>query len=365
MLGALVLGALALTSTTDDDERDVRVLARLQDATLPEAEYSTPASQHALAAGLAFLATAQAKAGDGSFSVGDVERQNYAPLGVSALATLAFLADGNAPGRGPHGSVVEQALEYLLRQTDLAPESNKRGFISVQGDGLSRTHGHGFATLALAEIYGMSSGSERVRAALVAAVERIQTSQGSEGGWEYEPRAVPAHEGSVTVCLVQALRAARDAGISIDVEVVRRAEDYVRRLQAPNGLFCYTLGDERRASSALAAAAITTLNAAGRYDDSLILGTVDAIWSDLALQEERGRTSFCPEYERLYLAQAFWQIADTSHFRRWYGAERDRLLRTQESDGSWRGSRFGAVYATAVNCLVLAIPDSDLPIFQR
>jgi len=347
-----------------DEGRVPATSTQLQEVELPRSEFTTPESQRARAAALSFLATTQERAGDGSFAVTDVERENYAPLGASALATLAFLADGNAPGRGPHGAVVERALEYLLRNTDLSPESTRRGYISIQGDGLSRTHGHGFATLALAEIYG-STSQERVRAALMAAVQRIEVSQGSEGGWEYEPFAVPAHEGSVTVCHVQALRAARDAGIQVDPEVVRRAEDYVRRLQAPNGLFCYTLGDTRRASAALAAAAITTLNATGRYDGSLILGTVDAIWADLELREETDRPIFCPEYERFYLAQAFWQISDTSHFRRWFGRERDRLLRTQESDGSWRGSRFGAVYATAVNCLVLSIPDSDLPIFQR
>ena len=359
-LAPLFLGALVWL----DAGRPAAGPAQLQEVALPRAEYTTPECQRARAAALAFLAAAQERAGDGSFSVTDVERENYAPLGVSALATLAFLADGNAPGRGPHGAVVERALEYLLRHTDLSPESNQRGYISVQGDGLSRTHGHGFATLALAEIYG-STSQERVRTALVAAVQRIEASQGSEGGWEYEPHAVPSHEGSVTVCHVQALRAARDAGIQIDAEVVQRAEDYVRRLQAPNGLFCYTLGDTRRASAALAAAAVTTLNAAGRYDDQLIAGTIDAIWADLALREETDRPVFCPEYERLYLAQAFWQISDTSHFRRWFERERDRLVRTQESDGSWRGSRFGSVYATAVNCLVLSIPDSDLPIFQR
>jgi len=361
---AFVAAGLAVWLARPDAGRPAAAAPRLQETELPRAEYTTPESQRARAAALAYLAAAQQRAGDGSFSVTDVERENYAPLGVSALATLAFLADGNAPGRGPHGAVVERALEYLLRHTDLSPESTRRGYISVQGDGLSRTHGHGFATLALAEIYGATS-QERVRTALMAAVERIEQSQGSEGGWEYEPHAVPAHEGSVTVCHVQALRAAHDAGIQVDPAVVRRAEDYVRRLQAPNGLFCYTLGDTRRASVALAAAAITTLNATGRYDDGLILGTVDAIWADLALREEKERPVFCPEYERLYLAQAFWQISDTSHFRRWYERERDRLVRSQEEDGSWRGSRFGSVYATAVNCLVLSIPDSDLPIFQR
>jgi len=322
------------------------------------------AAENALEAGLAYLAGLQERAGDGSFAVSDTDRENYAPLGVSALCTLAFLSAGNAPGRGPHGEVVARALEYFLLHTDVS-DSPERGYVSVQGDALSRTHGHGFATLVLAEIYGMSRSSERVRTALVAAIDRIQASQGAEGGWHYEPRPTPEHEGSVTIALVQALRAAYDSGIQVDPACVHRAEDYVRRLQAPSGLFCYTLNDESRASVALTAAAICTLNAAGSYDDVAIQNGIDAIWSGLSLAEEKGRASAFPEYERLYLAQAFWQLSDTSHFERWYDGERERLLRDQQSDGSWGGSRFGSAYATAVNCLVLSLPDSALPIFQR
>jgi hypothetical protein len=211
----------------------------------------------------------------------------------------------------------------------------------------------------------MSPSSERIRTALVAAVERIEACQGAEGGWEYQPVPVPAHEGSVTICLVQALRAARDAGIQVDAEVVRRAEDYVRRLQSKSGLFCYTLGEEKRASVALTAAAIATLNATGRYDDHAIQDGIDAIWSKRILREQTGETADFPEYERLYLAQAFWQLSDRSHFERWFAEERERILHTQDADGSWRGSRFGAAYATAINCLVLTLPDAALPIFQR
>jgi hypothetical protein len=72
-----------------------------------------------------------------------------------------------------------------------------------------------------------------------------------------------------------------------------------------------------------------------------------------------------PEYQRLYLAQAFWQLSDTSHFERWFQDERERILRAQSADGSWKGSRFGSAYTTAVNCLVLSLPDGVLPIFQR
>src|SRR6185295_17264300 len=111
----------------------------------------------------------------------------------------------------------------------------------------------------------MAPGSERIKNALVAAVQRIEQSQGAEGGWYYDPYPMPMHEGSVTICMVQALRAARDAGIQVDSKLVARAEDYVRRLQSKKtGLFCYTLGDETRTSVALTAAGISTLNATGR-----------------------------------------------------------------------------------------------------
>jgi len=362
-LGIALLAGLAPLSDGDDSSRSPQPLAPL--AQMEREVHVTRAAERALESGLAYLAQLQARAADGSFSISDTDREDYAPLGVSALCTLAFLSAGNAPGRGPYGDVVSRALEYFLLHTDLAPDSPQRGYVSVQGDGLSRTHGHGYATLVLAEAYGMSRSTERVRQALVGAVERIEASQGAEGGWFYEPRPTPDHEGSVTICLVQALRAARDSGIHVDADVIRRAEDYVRRLRAANGLFCYTLGDESRASVALTAAAICTLNATGAYDDAMIKDSVDAIWSARALGEEQGRVTPFPEYERLYLAQAFWQLSDASHFERWFAEERELLLRSQESDGSWRGSRFGSAYATAVNCLVLSLPDSALPIFQR
>ena len=150
-------------------------------------------------------------------------------------------------------------------------------------------------------------------------------------------------------------------------DVRKQAQDYAARVKdQPNAQpiidAAKALGDKGRTSIALTAAGIATLNAAGRYDDAAIQDGIEAIWRELTL---RGQSPDFPEYERLYLAQAFWQLSDTSHFRRWFADERDDLLRTQAADGSWKGSRFGPAYATAVNCLVLSLPDAALPIFQR
>ncbi len=326
--------------------------ARLEDAT-----------RLAIERGLTFLATEQAKTVGGGFPRDGGE---YAPIGVTALGALAYMAAGNVPGRGPHGKELMRALDYLLEKTDLGPSSRTRGFVR-SGDAFvnGRMHAHGFATLALAEAYGMAPQRlERVGEALEAAVRLIERSQGAEGGWQYQPFAVAQHEGSVTIALVQALRAARNSGVTIDTDVVRRAEDYVVRLQKDDGTFRYQLDDES-STTALTAAAITTLNMAGRYDDRVITSAIDAVWSGLLLQEEENAPLQWPYYQRLYVAQAFWQLSDTSHFERWYASEREVLLKTQNDDGSWSNGTWGDCYATAVNCLVLALPQGLLPVFQR
>ena len=72
-----------------------------------------------------------------------------------------------------------------------------------------------------------------------------------------------------------------------------------------------------------------------------------------------------PYYRRLYIAQALWQLADTRQFEEWFASELPRMLRAQDEDGSWRDRTYGDCYATAMNCLVLALPEGLLPIFQR
>ncbi|MDF1799852.1 MAG: hypothetical protein P1V81_11800 [Planctomycetota bacterium] len=318
----------------------------------------------ALGRGLEFLAKQQLTTGDGSFPRGDGEGLEFAPVAITALGSLALMAGGSSPTQGPHHKAVARAIDYLLLHTDLSPASATRGFISAGGDETSLMHGHGFATLALAEAYGMSPRGERIKTALVAAVDLIERTQGAQGGWFYKPERQSEHEGSLTVCLVQALRAAREAGIKVDKEVIVRADGYLERSQAEDGSYAYQIGSPRT-SVALTAAAISSLNATGKYTGKAIAGGIDAIWRDLAEREAEGGRSRFPFYERLYLAQAFWQHQDETHFERWYAPEVKTMLRSQDQDGSWFDGRFGSSYATAMICLVLAMPDSLLPAFQR
>ena len=328
-------------------------------------------TRDAVERGLAFLAAQQRLLRDGSFPSGEYK----ARVGVAALATLAFLAEGSTTARGPYKEEVAAAVDYLLSRV-APPDSKYPGFISDRDHPQSQMHGHGLATLALAQAYSTSpltARGRRTAAALTAAVRRIEESQGLEGGWQYKPYRQAEHEGSVTVCLVQALRAARNAGIHVDTDVIARAVDYVERLQEDSGGFRYQLikSGKNDVTVALTGACLSTLHATGVYDGRAVDDGYDYIWRELTRRDvgrERGELGVEPShpyYERFYLSQALWHHRDTDAFEPWAAAERRRILTRQAEDGSWKSGRYGECYATAMNCLFLSLPEGLLPIFQR
>jgi hypothetical protein len=374
----LALAALARAERADDHAR-AQQPAPSAPALEPRAgtfERENEAARAALQKALAFLA-AQARETDGALPVADA--RIGASVAVTSLAALAWMAGGNTPERGPQGRALAAAVDWLAAHTDQSEPSSPSGYVSSTSDLVSRMHGHGFATLALAQAWTMSpttARGQRVASALEAATRCIERSQGVEGGWWYQPQKGLSHEGSITIAAVQALRAARDAGLKVDSLVIARATDYVARSQKDDGSFRYALGDDH-SSVALTAAAISTLNAAGTYDTKVIRNGYDYLVRELAAREKDGlwgaqaadpkdgQHVSCPFYERIYLAQAFWQAQDRALFSTWYARERERVLVLQEPDGSWKDERYGKSYATAMNALFLALPEGLLPIFQR
>ncbi len=368
---SLLLPTLLLGASPDEKQRPPG------DATSPEAA-SRPALSRsdgeraamAIRRGLGALRREMEKAEDGAVPRGEAEE--YAPVGVTALAALAFLGDGTAQERGLHAPVLERALRYLLAKSDRSG-GPRDGYIATDGDTLSKMHGHGYATLALAEAYGMfrprvgREGHEPIRESLERAVRLIERSQGETGGWYYEPERSLEHEGSVTVCLIQALRAARNAGIAVNKKVIDDALDYLRRSQRSDGSFRYHLGSDQT-SPALTAAGVATLQAMGEYGSEAVESGIGCLlrWTEANSLASFGGGSAFPQYQRFYTAQAFFHYRDPQVFERWFRGERDRLLRNQETDGTWEErSTFGVAYTTATNVLVLEIPLGLLPIFQR
>ena len=327
--------------------------AQTADPEKTAAEMINPAAQKAIDQGLQWLAGRQND--DGSFGLG-AQRGNAA---ICGLCGMAFMSGGSTPGRGPHGHAVEKAVDYLLAN------AQPSGYIV---EPTPTTHGpmysHGFATLFLAECYGMSKRTE-LRDKLSLAVKLIVNSQNKEGGWRYYPKKDDA-DISVTVCQVMALRAAHNAGIHVPQETIDRAvtsnDSYVKRCQNRDGGFVYMLSGGGESSFPRSAAAVVALNSAGIYTGTEITRGLDYLTQ---FRPEQGVTRHEQYYEygHYYAVQAMWQ-AGGERWAHWYPAVRDELIARQGPDGSW-ASAYGSEYATAMCLIVLQMPENQLPIFQR
>lgn len=307
----------------------------------------------------------------------------FAAVAIDALAALAWMGDGTTLERGPHGRALARTVDALLARVEMDAEAAAPGYVSLAGDGLSRMHGHGYATLALSQAWTCSPSSERgarIQRALPLAVRCIERSQGLEGGWWYEPRKSLEHEGSITITLAQALRSANQSGVRVDPATIARAIEYVQRSQKDDGSFRYALADPS-SSIALTAAAIGTLDATGTYTGKIVDEGYDWLARALAVratsrleapnpfdpdtEPRAGRRVYCRHYERLYVAQCLWQHADATAWNAWAQTETARVLTEQRADGSWSDTQFGDAYATAMCCLFLEVPLGVLPAFQR
>lgn len=322
-------------------------------------------ARKALARGLEYLAAEQRSNQDGSFP--RAGGASHVPVALAALGSLAFMASGSTPERGPWGREVARGIDFLLSKAEMTP-SPHRGYVSMSSGDQFGMHAHGYATMALAQAYTVAPSStrgQRIAEVLEAATDLIERSQTPEGGWFYRPDAGLDHENSVTVVQLQALRAARNCGMRVEPRVIDKAVDYIRRCQNEDGSFRYALGPEQKTSLALTAAGLATLQNAGRYEGPEVTRAVLSMWRELVEREQGGGRVDYPHYERLYVALALWTHPDRKLFERWAERERAQVVRDQRPDGSWPDAQFGACYATAMNCLFLAVEDELLPLFER
>jgi prenyltransferase beta subunit len=324
----------------------------------PPAEAGSPSNESnevmlaparpAVEKGLKFLASRQLE--DGAFSTGGYGRN----AAVCALAGMAWLSGGSTPGRGPYGEEVSRVTDFLLDHTQ------DSGFITVEGAvSHGPMYGHGFATLFLAEVYGMSPRDD-LREKLSAAVDLIVRTQNDEGGWRYQPRRADA-DVSVTICQVMALRAGRNAGLAVPNETIERCVDYVKRCQNADGGFRYMLQGGESAFPR-SAAGVVALYSAGVYEGREIDRGLAYLEQFLPRGPAVGQDAHF-FYGHYYAVQSMWQ-AGGERWERWYPAVRDVLVARQQADGSWPDP-ISFEYGTAMATIILQIPDNSVPIFQR
>ncbi len=392
-LAALLVLAQAPDAPAGKRAQDASFAAQrsLSTAGLDASADSLRKSEQAIERGLAWLGSKQAASGaflgivghkmqndyvelDAALTLQEQKSQGRGHLGVTAICGMAFLASGHLPDRGEHGARVQRTIDYLLAHRE------ENGLLTDSG---TRMYSHAFATLFLAEVYGMAGGAH-CKQALEGAVNLIVDSQNQHGGWRYNPFDRET-DLSVTVCQLQALRAARNIGIKVPDDTVERAIAYVKQSQtrgprrtrfsrrgnvgSAGGQFYYKIHGrgayEKPDEFAINAAALTALASAGVYDKDLHEPTLDFLERAYGETADYYASHYFFWYGNYYACQAFFQTGGT-RFARYYERLQRDLLAMQQPDGRWRGEVGpGDEFATAVACLLLALPQQYLPIFQR
>lgn len=327
---------------------------------LPSTQGKDPKVKSAVERGLDWLAKNQNENGSWTCRIGCKLNESYIGkevndnIAVTALAGLAFMAQGSTPGRGKYGKNVKLALDFIL---DSARESD--GYITKHG---SRMYEHAFATLFLAEIYGMSQRDD-VKSKLKKAMSLIVQSQNKDGGWRYQPSPIDA-DISVTVTTLQALRAGRNVGISVPKDVIDKAMKYIKSSASPDGSFKYQLTGDARTSPALTAAGVVAMMSAG--GDFYNSKEVENGLRYLRLHIPTPNNNQYPYhyfYSHYYIAQAMYQGGEKYWDEYTPVISRD-FLAAQKEGGYWEDD-VGPTYATAMATLILQIPSEYLPIFNK
>jgi hypothetical protein len=338
-----------------------------------------PKYEEAVTKGLEWLSKQQFADGHWEAQAG----QPY-PMAMTGLAGMAFLMEGSTLRDGKYQLPIRKAVDWFLKR------SQTNGLLGNPANNMEMgryMYGHGYGLMFLACVYGEEDDPERrtkLEDVLTRAVQFTAKSQSSTGGWNYVSGADTGydagHEGSVTIVQVQSLRAARNAGIVVPAEVIKKANNYLKEATDPNGGVRYQLGGGP-GTGPLTVQAIACLFSAGEYDNPLVKDWLGFVGRSIPLDGGGAAATRFGHYEytHYYYAQVAYMLGEDGYVKLFpKSREGDRLtwnkyktqvlddlLKRQSADGSWTSGYIGTVYSTSCFLAMLQLEKGTLPLYQK
>jgi len=310
----------------------------------------TVEATRAIDKGLEYLLTNQQK--DGSWSS---DGQGGHAVACTSLSLMAFMSKAHFPGFGPYGEQMDRGMKWLLKEAKKRPD----GYMG------SVMYEHGFATLALSEMWGMTRDpvdDDAIKEALEKAVQVILRSQNPGGGWRYQPQADGGEDTSCTMTVFHALASARQAGIVVPNETIANVVKYLKNVHdAETGGFGYTYNGKMRMPCTAGGTYIAQL--AGQRDTEMVNAALRHLKSLAPGIFTGGHYYF---YGHYYAIQAMVQAGD-EEYSKWYPQIRDALISQQSAQGGWgSAAKLGSIsYESPMAIIILSTPHCYIPIYQR
>ena len=313
-----------------------------------------PKVQKAVTRGLEWVAKTQSARGHWTANDG-----RY-PTAMTALASMALLAEGSTTTQGKYAANLRKSVQFLVSR------SRTNGLIGDPTSDDRYTYGHGYAMLFLSQVLGEEEDlarREELVDVLTRAVKFTGEAQTPAGGWGYVSAKDGSNfdEGSTTITQVQALRGCRNAGIAVPKEVIDKAIAYIKVCTLPDGGVQYS-SKGGGARPAITAAAIACLFNAGEYDDKFVPKLMDFSKKNLANISNQGFGHW--HYAHYYYAQVMYREGGQT-WDKYRNEIFNRIVNEASGDGSWGQGYIGPIYTTAVNLTILQLENANLPIYQR
>ena len=288
--------------------------------------------------GMQFLAKTQNDKGAWNDSTGTEP-------GVVGLCVASFLAHGEDPVNGQYAKTIRNGIDYIISQ-----QNDKNGYIG------NSMYNHAFATKALAESYGVVD-NPKIAPALKKAVDMILSSQkhNLHGAWRYTPDSRDA-DTTCTGCQMVTLFAARNAGIPIPDDAIRKGLAYLNSNRSGDGSYGYTNGMGGKPT--LTAIGVLCLSLGKETDSKFYQTSVEYLKKNLDFRDR-----YYPYYFEYYMSQALFHADDTA-WKEWNARNIRYLATIQSPDGSFLGNQ-GPSFNTAGALLSLALNYRYLPIYEK
>jgi len=288
--------------------------------------------------GLQYLARTQNDKGAWNDAVGG-------EAGVVGLCVASFLAHGEDPVNGPYAKNIRNGIDYILSK-----QNETNGYIG------SSMYNHAFATKALAESYGMVD-NPKIAPALKKAIDLILSSQKRNrfNAWRYTPDSHDA-DTTVTGCQMVALFAARNAGIPIPDDAIRKGLAYLSNNRCMDGSYGYTSAGGGK--PALTAIGVLCLSLAKEHDSKGYQASLEYLKKNIDYRDR-----YYPYYFEYYMAQALFH-GDEATWKEWNIRNIRYMSTIQGADGSFPGNQ-GCSFNTAGALLSLALNYRYLPIYEK
>jgi hypothetical protein len=321
---------------------------------------------------------------------------------------MCLLMEGSTIREGKYKDNIRRAVEWLMARS---MPNGMIGNPNIPGEAGRYMYGHGYAMLFLASVYGEEEDGDRrkkledilVRAAKFsrdAQTKRDSTRfKGKDGkgmqklgGWGYISAADGNNfdEGSVTITQVQALRAAKNAGIAVPVDAIQEAVNYLRestndqgfedKAQPAGVIYSLAGGGGGEGRPALTAAAVSCGFSAGEYNSPIVKKWL-MFCKTMVQPVGDVRFGQHDEYTHYYYAQALYILGDDGYAKlcpedkskeaermKWSEYKKNtfpKLKAGQSPEGNWTGGHVGPVFITAIHLSILQLDNGVLPIYQR